>query len=540
MSTDDRIHAIFPRLDDIPAEFRMQPIRQENYLVNGELRSWHGASLDVLSPLYVQSPEGLQRFVIGSCPDLGVKEVGEVVEAATAAYDRGRGEWPTMPVEGRIRQVENFVYQMKSKRSEIINILMWSIGKTLPDCEKEFDRTVQYVNDTIDALKDVDRVASKFRIEEGVIGQIRQAPLGVVLCMGPFNYPLNETFSLFIPALIMGNTIILRAPHQGSLVLYPLLELFASAFPKGVVNTLTGKSSVIVPPIMASGKVDVFAFIGSSQVANQLKQSHPQLHRLRSILGMDANNPAIILADADLDLAVKECVLGSLSFNGQRCTALKNLFVQREIADEFVKRFVQEIEKLKFGMPWEAGVTITPLPERGKPEQLKALVDDATDQGAQVVNPFGGAIEQSFFYPAVLYPVKESMKITQAEQFGPVVPITPFDDIEDLVEVLVNSQSGQQISIFSTSSGTVAHLVDQLINQVARININSQCQRGPDTFPFGGRKDSAQGILSVTEALYAFSLPTLVAAKKNDINKKIISEIVQERKSNFLSTDFIL
>ena len=93
---------------------------------------------------------------------------------------------------------------MKERREEIVKLMMWEIGKTLPDSEKEFDRTIDYIRDTIDALKDLDRVSSRFVIEQGVIGQIRRAPLGVALCMGPFNYPLNETFTTLIPALIMG------------------------------------------------------------------------------------------------------------------------------------------------------------------------------------------------------------------------------------------------------------------------------------------------------------------------------------------------
>ena len=238
------------------------------------------------------------------------KQALETLDAACRAYDHGRGKWPTMSVEERIAHVADFAYRMKEQREEVVRLLMWEIGKTLPDAEKEFDRTVDYIRDTIDALKDLDRVSSRFVIEQGVIGQIRRAPLGVVLCMGPFNYPLNETFTTLIPALIMGNTVIFKPPKLGVLLHQPLLEAFRDSFPKGVFNTVYGKGQTVIAPLMQSGKLDVLAFIGSSRVADILKQQHPKPHRLRCVLGLEAKNAGIVLRDADLDLAVKECALG--------------------------------------------------------------------------------------------------------------------------------------------------------------------------------------------------------------------------------------
>jgi acyl-CoA reductase-like NAD-dependent aldehyde dehydrogenase len=145
--------------------------------------------------------------------------------------------------------------------------------------------------------------------------------------MGPFNYPMNETFTTLIPALIMGNTAVFKPPKLGTLLFYPMLEAFRDAFPPGVVNTVYGPGDEVIPPIMESGKVDVLAFIGSSKVADKLKKYHPKTNRLRGVLGLDAKNAAIILPDADLELTVQECLLGTLSFNGQRCTALKMLLV---------------------------------------------------------------------------------------------------------------------------------------------------------------------------------------------------------------------
>jgi glyceraldehyde-3-phosphate dehydrogenase (NADP+) len=417
---------------------------------------------------------------------------------------------------------------------------MWEIGKALPEAEKEFDRTVDYIRDTIDALKDLDRVSSRFVIEQGVIGQIRRAPLGVVLCMGPFNYPLNETFTTLIPALIMGNTVIFKPPKFGVLLHQPLLEAFRDCFPRGVVNTIYGEGQKVVGPLMTSGRIDVLAFIGSSRVADILKQQHPKPHRLRCIFGLEAKNAGIVLKDADLDQAVKECVLGALSYNGQRCTALKMLFVHRDIVDAFIANFSNAVDRLKRGMPWEAEVCITPLPEPNKTGYLMELIDDARAKGASVINRGGGTVEHTFMSPAIVYPVGPGMRLYSEEQFGPVVPICPFSDFDEAMNYVIQSNYGQQVSLFGSDPEIIADLLDPLVNQVCRVNINSQCQRGPDIFPFTGRKDSAEGTLSVSDALRVFTIRTLVAAKETDANKQIIKSIVTDRSSRFLSTDFIL
>ena len=541
MALKEKISNLFPSQGSIPERFRLpSPVELRSYLLNGELRRWEGPMQEVFSPVCLRSGDGLSRQMVGRFPVMTEEDAQAVLDAAVNAYDCGRGRWPTMPVADRIACVQQFAYRMKEQRSEVVRLLMWEIGKSLQDSEKEFDRTVDYITGTIDALKDLERVSSRFVVEQGIIGQIRRAPLGVALCMGPYNYPLNETFTTLIPALIMGNTTILKPPRHGVLLFGSLLESFRDSFPAGVVNTVFGAGRTVIPPLMASGKVDVLAFIGTSRAADALQKEHPKVHRLRSVLGLEAKNPAIVLPDADLDAAVDECLAGSLSFNGQRCTAIKIIFVHESVADAFLSRFAAAIAGLKCGMPWETGVGITPLPEPGKPEYLAGLVADAVRLGGRVINESGGAIHGTFFYPALVYPVTAEMRLYAEEQFGPVIPVLPFSDIRTPIDYLTESDYGQQVSIFGRDAGVLADLIDPLVNQVSRVNVNSQCQRGPDIFPFTGRKDSAVGTLSVSDALRAFSIRALVAARESDLNKEIIRTIVREHKSNFLSTDFIL
>lgn len=536
-----RLAGLFPAAAEVPAEFRVDSRPYERlYLLNGEVHTWEGPTTEVRSPLCLRDANELRRPVLGHVPRMDPAAAMAGLEAACRAWDNGRGPWPTSSVARRIAAVEEFVAHMLLVRDEVVTLLMWEIGKSLDDSRKEFDRTVEYIRRTIEALKDVDRTNSRFSLDGGVIAQVRRAPLGVCLSMGPFNYPLNETYTTLIPALIMGNTVVVKPPKFGLLLHQPLLRAFAASFPPGVVNFIYGDGATIVSPVMKSGRVDVLAFIGSSRVADLLKHQHPRPHRMRCILGLDAKNPALILPDADLDVAVRECVAGALSFNGQRCTALKILFVHESIATPFLERFSAAVHALPIGMPWLDKVKLTPLPEFGKTDTLRDYVDDAVARGARVVNAGGGTACQTLYFPAVVSGVSPQAHLYHQEQFGPVVPVCTYRDERDFLEFVTASSYGQQVSLFGRDPARLARLIDPLANQVCRINLNSQCQRGPDTLPFTGRKDSAEATLSISDALRCFSIRSLVAAQASPESRQLIQEIVIGRHSSFLHTDFIL
>lgn len=523
----------------IPNEFKItEQLHQKTYLSNGELIPWKGKTDEVYST--ISSTDDYKPTLLGTVPHMDKDTALEVLKSACDAYAKGQGDWPTMKVSDRIQCMEAFAEAMKTKREEVVKYLMWEIGKSLPDSQKEFDRTVEYISDTIEDYKQLDRNSAKFYKKDGVHAHIRRGPLGVVLCLGPYNYPLNETFALLIPALIMGNTVVFKPAKHGVLLLSPLLEAFRDAFPKGVVNVIYGRGREVAAPIMQTGRIDVLALIGNSKSAIALQDQHPYKNRLRLVLGLEAKNPGIILPDADLDLAIDECISGTLSFNGQRCTALKILYVHEEVSAEFNKRFAKRVDSLKFGNPWDANAMLTPLPEANKPQYIKELIEDAKAHGAAVLNEKGGAMGDNFIFPAVLYPVTEAMRVYKEEQFGPVIPIKPFNSIEKLLDEIADSNYGQQVSLFGTGIDKIAPLIDTLVNLVCRVNLNSSCQRGPDVFPFTGRKDSAVGTLSVHDALRSFSIRTFVASKDKAYNNEILRRLLDSKSSNFVSTDYLL
>mmetsp|Transcript_9346 Transcript_9346/g.28157 ORF Transcript_9346/g.28157 Transcript_9346/m.28157 type:complete len:471 (+) Transcript_9346:61-1473(+) len=415
-----------------------------DYVIDGEVKQWDGDVGDVYSPIMKQTSKGGEAVKIGYFAMLDEETAIAAAKSCNKAFDNGRGEWPSMHAEGRISAIEKFLEKIKERRDEIVDLIMWEICKSLPDARKEFDRTVQYVYDTISDYKQLLNKESAIVSAPGYMSKIRRVPLGVVMCSSPTNYPYNELYTTLIPALMTGNCAIVKVPRTGGLCHVPTFQIFAECFPKGTVAMLTGAGRTVMKTIMQSGLVEAFAFIGSTKAAADLIREYPYPNRLRICLGLEAKNPAIVFSDADVDLAVKECVTGSLSYNGMRCTALKIIYVHKSLKDEFLEKFAKAVDSLKMGLPWVSGVKITPLAEKNKDKYLNDLVSDAKEKGAKIINERGGKHDRTLYAPTVLYPVKDGMKAFEEEQFGPVVPVTDFEDVEEVYSDLAKSNYGQQ------------------------------------------------------------------------------------------------
>jgi glyceraldehyde-3-phosphate dehydrogenase (NADP+) len=180
------------------------------------------------------------------------------------------------------------------------------------------------------------------------------------------------------------------------------------------------------------------------------------------------------------------------------------------------------------------------LPEPGKPAYIQELIQDAVSKGAKIMNAKGGELSENYSYPAVLYPVNDEMNVYHEEQFGPVVPVISYSDINEPLDAMATSEYGQQVSLFGRDIRKLGPLIDVLSNLVCRVNLNSACQRGPDVYPFTGRKNSAVGTLSVFDALRSFSIRTFVAAKDNPYNNEILDALMDSKDSNFVNTEYLL
>lgn len=496
--------------------------------IGGEVKAWTGKINDCVSPI-IDLKTG-EKTKIGRLAALTEKESVEAVEAAAKAWDKGCGAWPQTSLQGRIDAIESFVKTLAAKREEIIDVLMWEICKNTGDATSEYDRTMKFIASIIDVIKKEIAAGDSWQTVSGVMAKVRRGPIGVMLALGPFNYPFNETYATLIPALLMGNTVVMKIPALGGLAHMLTIDALQACLPKGVVNFVTGSGRVTMGPIMRTGLVDVFAFIGGSKAADALLKEHPKPHRVKVFLSLEGKNLGIVMPDADLDRAAGQCMTGSTNYNGQRCTAIKMMMVHESVADVFVEKLIAEVAALKAGLPWESGVKITPLPEPSKPAYLKELIDDAVSKGATVVNASvgGGELVDSLMKPAILYPVKEDMRAWHEEQFGPVIPVGVYKDISEVEDYLYKMPYGQQAAIFTKDPSACGKLLDVLSATVGRINLNTQCSRSPDVFPFSARRSSGMGTLSVTEALETFATKTVIACQAIPENIELAESVEAE------------
>jgi len=305
--------------------------------IGGKISAYAGDVVPVTSPV-IDSATG-QRAVIGQMAQMGDKEALEAVKSAREAWNNGQGVWPQMSASQRIAAIERVVASLKEKRSEIINVLQWEIAKTTADAAAEFDRTMLFIEATLKAYRESDS-SSSWKTVNGILARVRRTAVGIVMCLAPYNYPLNEAYTSLIPALVMGNVLILKIPTLGGLAHILTMEAYARNLPEGVINFVSGSGRVTMGPIMKTGAVDALAFIGGSAVADALIKDHPNPHRLKLFLQLEGKNLGIVLPDADLDVAAEQVTIGSTTYNGQRCTAIKLVFVHESVADKFLAAFV--------------------------------------------------------------------------------------------------------------------------------------------------------------------------------------------------------
>lgn len=472
-----------------------------------------------------------QPVVIGQMPQMSEADTLQVLQEAIHAWNGGMGVWTLMSLQERCRCIQDLLNHLLKSREAIVQALQWEIGKNRNDAEAEFDRTLQFAELVLESVrKDPEYGGAVWETLAQTRAITRRHAIGIILALAPYNYPLNESYAAVIPALLLGNIVILKIPTTGGLAHLLTFEAIREALPPGTLNFISGGGRETMPPLVRSGLIDGLAFIGSGKAADQLIHQHPQPHRLNVFLQLEAKNMAIVLSDVfqpsqtkELEHTIKESIKGSLSFNGQRCTALKLFFVPTNHADIFVQKLTQAVEALSVGLSWQKHgdhhqqqySQITPLTNPSRIQYMQELLQDALDKGAQIINKNGGQVvggpDSTLMIPAVVYPVTSDMRLYHEEQFGPLVPVATYDTLDTVLEYARQGPYAQQVSIFGHDAAQVARLVDAFSAIFGKINLNQQCGRSPDTLPFSGRRSSAMGTMSVTEALREFSVPTVIA-----------------------------
>ncbi|KAJ3615478.1 hypothetical protein Zmor_016384 [Zophobas morio] len=386
---------------------------------------------------------------------------------------------------------------MDKNRGEIVDLIVYEVGKTKIDAAVELDRTIEYIDQTFAEAKklteniigpDTHGIKSKF-------GHFYRVPKGVGVSISPFNYPINLAMSKIIPALVMGNTVVFKPATNGSLLGAFLGNLTIGVLPDGVFNTVTGRGSEIGDEIITNKEIDFVSFTGSTRIGQRILEICPSKDVVLELGGKD---PAIIFDDSDLEFVADQIVSGGLSYSGQRCTAIKSVLTTNEIADKLIPTLVKKVEALKVGSPLDDAF-ITPLITESSAKFVESLITDAVAKGGKVLT--GNKIERNLVYPTLIDNVTKDMELFDEEPFGPLIPIIRVKDFDEAITIANNSQYGLQASLFGKDEDQLFEIAKRI--NTGTVNINSRSQRGPDIFPFIGVRNSGFGVQGIVDAIYS-------------------------------------
>jgi lactaldehyde dehydrogenase len=390
----------------------------------------------------------------------------------------------------KISRILYDIYEDVMKNSDTLaELITLETGKPIRDSGDEIKRSIETI---LLAAEESKRIYGETIPMDACIGGKTalgftiKVPLGVVSAITPFNYPINLAIHKIAPAIAAKNTVVLKPSIKAPLAALKLVQIMASHLPNGVLNCVTGLSSVIGDEMILSPLVDKISFTGSVETGVSL--SH-KAGMKKITLELGGNDPLIVLEDADLDNAVIAAIKGSFLNAGQVCISVKRVIVHENIADEFVNKMVSETLKLKMGDPSNINTDIGPLIDEESAIKVEKLVDDALENDAQLL--MGGEREGAFYKPTILDHVTSNMKIVRNETFGPVSPIIRIKSVDEAFEVANDTQYGLQAGVFTGSIENAlkaARVID-----AGSVIINKQSTFRTDNMPFGGFKMSGMG-----------------------------------------------
>ena len=450
--------------------------------------------IDIYSPL--------DQSLVGSVPAMTPSEVDKTIASAKVAQKH----WKHISVNERADILYKAADLLIEHTDELANLLMLEIGKDIKSARSEVSRTADFIRFSADSGKSVSGESipgdSFPGFKNNKVSVVKREPLGVILAISPFNYPVNLAASKIAPALIIGNTVVLKPATQGSLSGLYLARIFQMAgVPDGVLNTVTGKGSEIGDYITTHEDINFINFTGSTEVGQRISSITKMVPLLLELGGKDA---AIVLEDADLEMTATQIVGGAYSYSGQRCTAVKRIIVMESVADELIAKLKEKISKLKVGSPLEHDqLDVVPLISSKAADFVMELIADAKDKGASLV--IGGNREGNLIEPTLFDHVTRDMRLAWEEPFGPVVPVIRVATKEEAIEIANASEYGLQSSVFTQNINDAFYIADSL--DVGTVQINNKTERGPDHFPFLGVKSSGMGTQGIKYSIESMSRP---------------------------------
>ena len=458
-------------------------------LVNGK---WKSAEKEIT----IYSP--INQEELGTVPAMTQAEVDEAMKAARAALPA----WRALSAVERAAYLHKTAAILERDKEEIGTILAKEVAKGIKAAIGEVVRTADLIRYAAEeGLRITGQAMEGGGFEaasKNKLAVVRREPVGVVLAIAPFNYPVNLSASKIAPALIAGNVVMFKPPTQGSISGLLLAKAFEEAgIPAGVFNTITGRGSEIGDYIIEHKEVNFINFTGSTPIGERIGRLAGMRPIMLELGGKDA---ALVLEDADLEHAAKQIVAGAFSYSGQRCTAIKRVIVIESVADTLAALLQAEVTKLTVGDPFD-NADITPVIDNASADFIWGLIDDAQENGAQALTPIKR--EGNLLWPVLFDQVTKDMKVAWEEPFGPVLPIIRVASVEEAIAFANESEFGLQSSVFTNDFKKAFEIAEKL--EVGTVHINNKTQRGPDNFPFLGVKGSGAGVQGIKYSIEAMT-----------------------------------
>ena len=442
--------------------------------------------------------------LLGKVQAMTTEEVDMTIKNTKEAFI----SWKETSLSDRTEILYKAADLLDENSEEMATLMMMEISKDKKSCVSEVVRTADLLRFTADTAKTMQGealVGDSFPGgSKSKMSFVSREPLGTVLAIAPFNYPVNLSASKIGPAIVAGNTVVLKPPTQGSLSALYLAEIFNKAgLPAGVLNTVTGRGSEIGDYLATHPGINFINFTGSTEVGQHIASLSKMIPLLLELGGKDA---AIVLEDANLETAATNIINGAYSYSGQRCTAVKRIITFDSVADKLIPLLKEKIENLKVGNPDEEGVVITPLIDNKSADYVEGLIKDAKDSGATLIT--GGTRTGNTIYPTLFDNVTTDMRLAWEEPFGPVLPLIRVSSIDEAIEIANKSEYGLQSSVFTQDIDKAFYIAKKL--EVGTVQVNNKTERGPDHFPFLGVKSSGMGTQGIKYSIESMSRPKAI------------------------------
>lgn len=458
-------------------------------LVNGK---WKSSEQEIT----IYSP--INQEELGRVPAMTQTEADEAMQAARAALPA----WRALSAIERAAYLHKTAAILERDKEKIGTILAKEVAKGIKAAIGEVVRTADLIRYAAEeGLRITGQAMEGGGFEaasKNKLAVVRREPVGIVLAIAPFNYPVNLSASKIAPALIAGNVVMFKPPTQGSISGLLLAKAFEEAgIPAGVFNTITGRGSEIGDYIIEHKEVNFINFTGSTPIGERIGRLAGMRPIMLELGGKDA---ALVLEDADLEHAAKQIVAGAFSYSGQRCTAIKRVIVLESVADKLATLLQEEVSKLTVGDPFD-NADITPVIDNASADFIWGLIEDAQEKEAQALTPIKR--EGNLLWPVLFDQVTKDMKVAWEEPFGPVLPIIRVASVEEAIAFANESEFGLQSSVFTNDFKKAFEIAEKL--EVGTVHINNKTQRGPDNFPFLGVKGSGAGVQGIKYSIEAMT-----------------------------------